>query len=76
LVERDKSNYLSYYKRALAYLGLSSRQAAIADLDAVLAIQPDFSAALVQRGKLYAWQGDFTKAVDDLKKARGQDEFV
>jgi DnaJ family protein C protein 3 len=76
VVEKDKSNYLSYYKRALSYLGLSRFHAAISDLDSVLAIQPDFSAALVQRGKLYAWQGEFQKAVTDLKKAHGQDEFV
>lgn len=74
--EKDKKNYLSYYKRALSYLGLSRFHAAISDLDAVLSIQPDFSAALVQRGKLYARQGDFSKAVNDLEKASGQDEFV
>jgi hypothetical protein len=39
-------------------------------------IQPDFSAALVQRGKILAWQGDFANAVKDLKKAKNQDEFV
>jgi DnaJ family protein C protein 3 len=76
LLERDKKNYLSYYKRALSYLGLQRHHAAISDLNSVLAIQPDFSAALVQRGKLLAWQGDFTNAVKDLKKASKQDDFV
>ena len=75
-VEKDKKNYLSYYKRALSYLGLHRYNAAISDLNSVLAIQPDFSAALVQRGKIRAWQGDFTNAVKDLKKAKTQDEFV
>jgi DnaJ homolog subfamily C member 3 len=75
-IEKDKKNYLSYYKRALSYLGLSRYHAAITDLNSVLAIQPDFSAALVQRGKILAWQGDFVNAVKDLKKAGRQDEFV
>ena len=74
--EKDKKNYLSYYKRALSYLGLHRHHAAISDLNSVLAMQPDFSAALVQRGKLLAWQGDFPNAVKDLKKASRQDDFV
>lgn len=76
VVEKDKKNYLSYYKRALSYIGLHRHQAAISDLNAVLTMQPDFSAALVQRGKLFASQGDFTNAVKDLKKAQKQDEYV
>jgi tetratricopeptide (TPR) repeat protein len=75
-LEKDKKNYLSYYKRALSYLGLSRYHAAISDLNSVLAIQPDFSAALVQRGKILAWQGDFVNAVKDLRKAGKQDDFV
>jgi DnaJ homolog subfamily C member 3 len=74
--EKDKKNYLSYYKRALSYLGLSRYHAAISDLNQVLAIQPDFSAALARRGKILALQGDFNGAVKDLKKAKKQDDFV
>ena len=76
IVEKDKKNYLSYYKRALSYLGLSRYHAAITDLNSVLEIQPDFSAALLQRGKILAWQGDFSSAVKDLQKAQKQDELV
>ena len=46
------------------------------DLNAVLTIQPDFSAALIQRGKIYVWQGDFSKAITDLKQAGHQNDFV
>ena len=74
--EKDKKNYLSYYKRALSYLGLHRYHAALSDLNAVLEIQPDFSAALVQRGKLFAWQGDYVNAINDLKKARQDHELV
>ena len=74
--EKDKKNYLSYYKRALSYLGLHRYNAAISDLNSVLVIQPDFSAALVQRGKILAWQGDFANSVKDLKRTKTQDEFV
>jgi len=73
---KDKKNYLSYYKRALSYLGLHRYLAAISDLNAVLEIQPDFSAALVQRGKLFAWQGDYVNAIKDLTKARPDHELV
>jgi len=74
--EKDKKNYLSYYKRALSYLGLHRYLAAFSDLNAVLEIQPDFSAALVQRGKLFAWQGDYANAIKDLIKARPDHELV
>ena len=67
---------MSYYKRALSYIGLHRYAAAISDLNAVLAIQPDFSAALAQRGKLLARQGDFVSALKDLKKAHKQEDFV
>jgi DnaJ homolog subfamily C member 3 len=75
-VEKDKNNYLSYYKRALAYLGSSRNHAAITDLNSVIAIQPDFTAALLQRGKLLAWQGDFSNAIKDLTKVKNQDNLV
>jgi DnaJ homolog subfamily C member 3 len=76
ILETDDKNYLSYYKRALSYLGLSRYHSALEDLNSVLAIQPDFSAALLQRGKILTWQGDFTKAVQDLRHAGHQEEFV
>lgn len=42
----------------------------------MLELQPDFSAALVQRGKVLAWQGDLANAIKDLQKAQKQDELV
>jgi len=45
-------------------------------LNSVLEIQPDFSAALLQRGKLLSWQGDFTNAIKDLQKAGKQNDLV
>jgi DnaJ homolog subfamily C member 3 len=67
---------LTYYKRALSYLGLFRHNAALSDLNFVLTIQPDFSAALIQRGKIRSWQGDFENAVIDLNKAKTQDDLV
>jgi DnaJ homolog subfamily C member 3 len=67
---------LSYYKRALSFLGMHRHNAALSDLTSVLSIQPDFSAALVQRGKILSWQGDFENAIKDLKKAKTQNELV
>jgi len=76
IVDKDEKNYILYYKRALSYLGLHRYSAAIADLDTVLAIQPEFSIALAQRGKLLAKQGDFANAIEDLKKTQTEPELV
>ena len=49
-VDADPSNYLSYYKRATVYMALSRSRPALADLDKILSLKPDFIKARHQRG--------------------------
>jgi tetratricopeptide (TPR) repeat protein len=41
-VDADPNNYMSYYKRATVYMALSRSRPALADLDKILEIKPDF----------------------------------
>lgn len=67
-IERDPENYLSYYKRATAYLSLGRSNAAVDDFSRILDIKPDFDQALLQRARIYAKEGDFDLAQADLQK--------
>ena len=42
VVDSDPNSYLSYYKRATAYLSLGRNSAALNDLETVLQLQPTF----------------------------------
>lgn len=66
--EKDPDNYLSYYKRATAYLSLGRNNAAVEDFSKILDLKPDFDQALIQRAKIYAKEGDFDLAKKDLEK--------
>ncbi|KAF9391838.1 hypothetical protein CPB97_005246 [Podila verticillata] len=58
-IDRDPSNYLSYFKRAATYLTLGRSNQALADFTTILRLKPDFGQALIQR--------DFVKAKQDLE---------
>ncbi|KAF9933223.1 hypothetical protein FBU30_006164 [Linnemannia zychae] len=66
-IDRDPSNYLSYFKRAATYLTLGRNNQALADFTTILKLKPDFSQALLQRGKIYTKAGEFAKAKQDLE---------
>ncbi|KAG0041929.1 hypothetical protein BGZ83_001149 [Gryganskiella cystojenkinii] len=66
-IDRDPSNYLSYFKRAATYLTLGRNNQALADFTTILRLKPDFGQALLQRGKIYTKSGEFSKAKDDLE---------
>ncbi|KAI8595539.1 hypothetical protein EDD21DRAFT_37184 [Dissophora ornata] len=66
-IDRDPSNYLTYFKRAATYLTLGRNNQALADFSTILKLKPDFGQALLQRGKLYTKSGDFIKAKEDLE---------
>ncbi|KAG2229762.1 hypothetical protein INT48_004766 [Thamnidium elegans] len=68
IAAQDPSDYLSYYKRATAYLSLGRTSSAIDDFSTILDLRPGFDKALLQRAKLYANDGDFSLAKDDLLK--------
>ncbi|CAO3564579.1 unnamed protein product [Mortierella alpina] len=66
-IDRDPSNYLSYFKRAATHLTLGRNNQALADFTTILKLKPDFGQALLQRGKIYTKAGDFVRAKQDLE---------
>ncbi|KAK9768386.1 hypothetical protein K7432_001046 [Basidiobolus ranarum] len=67
-IEKDPSNYLTYFKRATTYLSLGRSSSAIEDFNTILEIKPDFEQALFQRAKLNLKDGFISKAKSDIKK--------
>jgi DnaJ homolog subfamily C member 3 len=72
-VEGDSRNYLTYFKRGTVYLALGKAKLAISDLDRVLELRPDFTAARVQRGTVFLKMGDYSNAEIDLYNAFQED---
>ena len=58
-VDADPNNYMSYYKRATVYMALSRPRPALADLDRIMVLKPDFLKARQQRGGLLLKMGRF-----------------
>lgn len=69
-IEKDKNNYLTYFKRATTYLAMSRHSAALSDLNTVLSIKPDFTSAVSQRGKVMSSLGQWDAAMKDLQHER------
>ncbi|CEP10711.1 hypothetical protein [Parasitella parasitica] len=65
-IQQDPLDYVSYYKRATAFLSLGRTASAIDDFSKILDLKPGFEKALLQRAKLYAANGDFSLAKRDL----------
>ncbi|XP_065335388.1 dnaJ homolog subfamily C member 3 [Cloeon dipterum] len=61
-VDGDPSNYLTFFKRATVYLALGKAKFALADLDRVLELKPDFIAARLQVAQVLLKQGDLNTA--------------
>merc|ERR1719187_2808978 len=66
-VDADPNNYMSYYKRATVYMALSRPRPALADLDKIMQIKPDFLKARQQRGGLLLKMGRLNEAHIDLE---------
>lgn len=66
-VDADPNNYMSYYKRATVYMALSRSRPALADLDKILEIKPDFIKARLQRGGLLLKMGRLDESHIDLE---------
>ncbi|KAI8996939.1 hypothetical protein BDB01DRAFT_840509 [Pilobolus umbonatus] len=66
-IQRDPSDYLSYYKRATAYLSLGKSSAARDDFTKILDLKPGFERALLERAKLYMSEGELDLAKIDLE---------
>jgi len=74
-VEADKTNYLTYFKRATVYLALGRHKNALDDLNEVLSLKPDFLAARGQRGALLFKQGRLDEAHIDLEWVLRSDPY-
>lgn len=66
-IGQEPDNYLTYFKRATAYLSLGRNNAAAGDFTTILNLKPDFDKALMQRARIYAKEGSFELAIADLK---------
>ncbi|XP_043671502.1 dnaJ homolog subfamily C member 3 [Vespula pensylvanica] len=67
-IEGDPSNYLAYYNRGMVYLALGKAKFAIHDLDKVLELKPDFTAARLQRGNVLFKQAKFDLAKQNYEE--------
>lgn len=68
-LEGDPNNYLTYYKRGTVYLALGKAKNALSDLDKVLELKPDFTAARVTRGSVHLKMGNYDLAQLDFYNA-------
>lgn len=66
-IDGDPSNYLSYYRRATVYLALGRSRTGLQDLDEVIRLKPDFTAARAQRGGVLVKLGRLEEAHIDLE---------
>lgn len=64
-VDGDKSNYLTYFKRAAVLLALGRSKSALPDLERVIELRPDFLKARSQRANIFLKQGHLDKALND-----------
>ncbi|PVD19108.1 hypothetical protein C0Q70_21667 [Pomacea canaliculata] len=69
----DPKNYLTYFKRATVYLALGKPRSALPDLNKVLELRPEFTAARVQRGNILLKQGNLKEALEDFQEAVRQE---
>ncbi|EYC38785.1 hypothetical protein Y032_0695g1597 [Ancylostoma ceylanicum] len=65
-IELDPSNYLTLYRRATVYLAMGKSKQAIPDLDRVVELKGDFTAARIQRGNVLLKQGEIDAAENDF----------
>ncbi|KAJ3108557.1 hypothetical protein HDU97_000839 [Phlyctochytrium planicorne] len=65
-IAKDSSNYLTYYRRAVAYLTIGKSSQAIGDLSKVLELNPKFTSAYLQRGRQYLKECRTKEALEDL----------
>jgi len=66
-VDADPNNYMSLYKRATVFMALSRPKPALADLDKILQVKPDFLKARSMRGGLNLKMGRLDDAHIDLE---------
>ncbi|CAK7567756.1 MAG: hypothetical protein SEPTF4163_005724 [Sporothrix epigloea] len=70
-IERDPTDYLTYFKRATTYLSLGRSSQATDDFNTVLTLRPGFQAAHIQLGKIKQRAADWNGAREQLRQAKG-----
>jgi len=65
-IDIDEKDAMLRYWRATAYLSMGKSKQALADLDQVILLKPDFSSAIMQRGTVHLKQGSFELAKIDF----------
>ncbi|XP_037791582.1 dnaJ homolog subfamily C member 3-like [Penaeus monodon] len=73
-IDGDPTNYLSYYRRATVYLALGRSRPGLQDLDEVIKLKPDFTAARAQRGGVLVKLGRLEEAHIDLEHVLRKDQ--
>ncbi len=68
-IELDPQALLAYHHRAGAYGAMGNYDLALADLDTLLAAEPNFAPALFRRGLVYEDKKDFEQAHRDFARA-------
>ena len=69
LLERDRSNSIAYFRRAEAHQELEHHDAAIADFDAAIRLDPAYANAYLGRGRSRQERGDLAGAIGDFTAA-------
>jgi tetratricopeptide (TPR) repeat protein/predicted Ser/Thr protein kinase len=68
-IQLKKDDPILHFYRCRVRYSNKKRDAALADLEEALRINPEFAPAIGQRGMIRVWEKMFKEAVDDLKRA-------
>jgi tetratricopeptide (TPR) repeat protein len=71
LIQREPNEYRHYYNRGVTYNCLLQADKAIADFNAVLALNPNISRVLWERAEAYRIGGYYDKALADYRRYYG-----
>eukprot|EP01134_Creolimax_fragrantissima_P003507 CFRG3507T1 len=63
-ISLEPGSYMPYFQRATAYLAVGVSKSALADLNKVIELRPDFSHAIIKAGELHLKMG----SLDDAEK--------
>ncbi|KAH7029377.1 DnaJ domain-containing protein [Microdochium trichocladiopsis] len=69
-IARDPADYLTFFKRATAYLSLGRTSQATSDFNKVLELRPGFEGAHLQLGKIRARNADWEAARQEYRLAK------
>ncbi|KAI8056074.1 hypothetical protein BDF22DRAFT_673670 [Syncephalis plumigaleata] len=71
---KEPDNYVGYWKCAVTRIALGNSAHLLKDLSKVLELNPTFSEARLERARLHAKSGEFTRAKADIEVIEGEDD--